>query len=324
MRFDVVAVTGASGQVVERRRFNDFGEVDFRDATGVVVAESPSGLDHGFQGRRLDPESGLMYFRNRYYDPALGRFAQQDPAWDPGNVGNAYTFAGNSSTDRVDPFGLEQEGTTFAWHPLPVGSEFVGVLTVNDKASTIRRYWFKERPDWLASSTMLLPFLLSGGVYWTSSLGDSRTRDCPRWQTVSREGGELRVNTIVEGASWTKTISKNRIRVERQIRLSNGTWIGQTVMDSEFMGTHWLTTYIHYDETGRRKHISVVKETIKWTRPRFGEYEVVNRQTQETIDYEWHIVRCGGEETVHSYRFVRRVYRGGREIYTEEDTEYYR
>ena len=95
VRFDVVAVTDASGAVVERRRYDDFGNVEFRDGAGAVAQASPSGLDYGFQGRRLDRESGLMYFRHRYYDPELGRFVQRDPVWDAGNVGGWYSYSGN-------------------------------------------------------------------------------------------------------------------------------------------------------------------------------------------------------------------------------------
>ncbi len=59
-----------------------------------------------FQGARYDAETGLYYFRNRYYDPQAGRFLQRDPAWDPGNVGNGYTFVGNNPFSRFDPLGL--------------------------------------------------------------------------------------------------------------------------------------------------------------------------------------------------------------------------
>ena len=66
-------------------------------------------MDYGFQGRRLDPESGLLYFRHRYYDPVLGRFVQRDPVWDAGNVGGWYSFVGASPASRSDPRGLGSE-----------------------------------------------------------------------------------------------------------------------------------------------------------------------------------------------------------------------
>ena len=66
-------------------------------------------MDYGFQGRRLDPESGLLYFRHRYYDPELGRFVQRDPVWDAGNVGGWYSFVGSSPLSFGDPSGTLTE-----------------------------------------------------------------------------------------------------------------------------------------------------------------------------------------------------------------------
>ncbi|HBP17092.1 MAG TPA: hypothetical protein DEA08_04755, partial [Planctomycetes bacterium] len=101
-RADVVSVTDASGAVVERRFFDGFGKT--YDETKALAGASSVGNPYGFQGRRFDPETGLYYFRNRYYSPATGRFLQRDPVWDAGNVGGQYTFAG-SNPQWADPLG---------------------------------------------------------------------------------------------------------------------------------------------------------------------------------------------------------------------------
>ncbi len=49
--------------------------------------------------------SGLKYLRNRYYDPASGRFTQQDPIGLAGGA-NLYGFAGSDQLNFSDPFGL--------------------------------------------------------------------------------------------------------------------------------------------------------------------------------------------------------------------------
>src|SRR5690606_30647914 len=103
-RFDVVALTDQAGAVVERRLYDDFGQT-YDDATKQPVLLGTSGCRYGFQGRELDAETGLYYFRARTYDPATGRFLQRDPVWDPGNLGNSYTFAGNSPVSMLDPTG---------------------------------------------------------------------------------------------------------------------------------------------------------------------------------------------------------------------------
>jgi RHS repeat-associated protein len=65
-----------------------------------------------FTERRLalEEESGLYYYRLRYYDPAAGRFISRDPLglWgDPGQNGNGQSYCGNNPVNRVDPLGLE-------------------------------------------------------------------------------------------------------------------------------------------------------------------------------------------------------------------------
>ena len=70
------------------------------------MSESTIGSPYGFKGLPLDPETGLLYVRNRYYDPDMGRFISSDPL---GFVDgpSQYQFAGNSPIDMADPLGLE-------------------------------------------------------------------------------------------------------------------------------------------------------------------------------------------------------------------------
>lgn len=106
-RCNVVAITDAAGQVVERVRYDDFGRAEVWGPGGEVRAASAVGCAYGFQGRRLDAETGLLYFRARMYDPETGRFLQRDPVWDAGNVGGQYTFCGNGPLSRRDPGGRQ-------------------------------------------------------------------------------------------------------------------------------------------------------------------------------------------------------------------------
>ena len=60
----------------------------------------------GFTGASAPSRgSGFTYLRNRWYDPATGRFLTQDPIGLAGGV-NLYAYAGNNPIAFSDPFGL--------------------------------------------------------------------------------------------------------------------------------------------------------------------------------------------------------------------------
>jgi RHS repeat-associated protein len=82
------------------------------DSFGNVVAESnPAAGDRfKFTGREFDAETGLYYYRARYYDAAIGRFLSEDPlGFDAGDA-NLYRYVGNAPTIGTDPFGLTAVG----------------------------------------------------------------------------------------------------------------------------------------------------------------------------------------------------------------------
>ena len=57
-------------------------------------------------GEYQDSESGLIYLRNRYYDPTVGRFINEDPIKDGTNW---YAYCGNNPIAFVDPSGLDYD-----------------------------------------------------------------------------------------------------------------------------------------------------------------------------------------------------------------------
>jgi RHS repeat-associated protein len=81
------------------------------DSFGNVIA-STGALTNPFQytGRDFDPETGLRFYRARYYDPQIGRFLSDDPsrfltAW------NLYAYVDNDPVDYTDMWGLQKNGT---------------------------------------------------------------------------------------------------------------------------------------------------------------------------------------------------------------------
>jgi len=92
----IVQVTNASGEVTLLREYDLHGN--------LTVGASQGGS--AFTGREWDPETGLYYYRARYYDPKMGRFLSEDPIGFEGGI-NLYAYVGNSPTGWTDPFGFQ-------------------------------------------------------------------------------------------------------------------------------------------------------------------------------------------------------------------------
>lgn len=87
---DVVQLV-KNGAVVKNYRYNAFGEE-------IGIDENP----FRYCGEYYDAESGTIYLRARYYNPANGRFTTLDPAMDGINW---YVYCANNPILFVDPWG---------------------------------------------------------------------------------------------------------------------------------------------------------------------------------------------------------------------------
>jgi RHS repeat-associated protein len=98
-----------SGTLLEAYRYDSFGTPTILAPGGTIRPQSAVGNPYGFTGREFDAESGLHYFRRRYYDPRTGRFLNEDPLG--GDIAlpmsfNPYPYASNNPLRFTDPFGL--------------------------------------------------------------------------------------------------------------------------------------------------------------------------------------------------------------------------
>jgi RHS repeat-associated protein len=94
----VTSLTNSSGAAAQTYTYDSFGKV-----TG-----SSGSLTNPFQytGREMDPETGLYYYRARYYDSITGRFLTEDPLrYDPTSF---YSYVGGNPVIWADPLGLYQ------------------------------------------------------------------------------------------------------------------------------------------------------------------------------------------------------------------------
>jgi len=91
----VVKTTSSAGAVTLTRQYDAWGNLQ---AGGTASG-------YAFTGREWDPETGLYYYRARYYDPKVGRFQSEDPIGFEGGR-NFYAYVENNPVNETDPSGL--------------------------------------------------------------------------------------------------------------------------------------------------------------------------------------------------------------------------
>ena len=117
-------VVGADGTIIARKnQSGDIGKFiknEHGDVTNVISENASNTYKYEpwgtitaktgtfdnpirYSGEYYDDESGLIYLRNRYYDPSLRRFISVDPAKDGLNW---YAYCGNNPVNYWDPTGL--------------------------------------------------------------------------------------------------------------------------------------------------------------------------------------------------------------------------
>ena len=102
----VVALSNNNGILAECYEYDVFGQPTIYDANGTEISQSAVSNPYLFTGRRYDSETGLYYYRARYYSPEIGRFLQPDPIGYAAGL-NLYTYCGNNPINWVDPYGLD-------------------------------------------------------------------------------------------------------------------------------------------------------------------------------------------------------------------------
>ena len=114
---DIVSGNAADrGAVVEHRQYDSFGRIVRRTngpQTGAP-ATAGVGIDFGYAGRPLEARTGLSDNRARWYEPATGRFINEDPSGFRGGDANLFRYVGNDPLNKVDPSGLAAKWASYA------------------------------------------------------------------------------------------------------------------------------------------------------------------------------------------------------------------
>ena len=114
----MTSLTNTAGVITQKYDYDAFGNL--RDIGGYSSDNDANPFR--YCGEYFDEETGTIYLRNRYYNPAIGRFTREDPIRDGLNW---YVYCSNNSVRFIDPSGLVEvglrnyaatyEGSTVTW-----------------------------------------------------------------------------------------------------------------------------------------------------------------------------------------------------------------
>ncbi len=148
----VVGLSDASGTLVEQYQYGPFG------ANNEV---SQLGNPLRYTARRFDEDSGLYYYRARYYSTELGRFLQPDPLGYADGL-NIYAYVGNDPLNFVDPSGMYGQGLDNLQTGLDVGGLTPGLGIFPDAANVIISLGRGNFGDALISGGAMIPIFGQG------------------------------------------------------------------------------------------------------------------------------------------------------------------
>ena len=150
----------------------------------------------GYAGAYTDAESGLLYLRARYYDPATAQFISRDPLF--AATGQRYAYAGDSPTNMVDPTGLQGCGTSDpTWFP----------TTFSDADRSQELKYIHQ--DEASTHEDFLKYMMNAGLNYTSL-----PETTPTWLTPTQQ---MFYDKALDAAARSATLQAQIATLQAQI-----------------------------------------------------------------------------------------------------------
>jgi RHS repeat-associated protein len=134
---NVTCLIDSSGEVVARYAYDPFGNM-------IAISGTLANANlYRFSSKEYHPNSGLVYYLYRYYDPNLQRWINRDLLEEYGGL-NLFQFALNNPLSCVDRNGLD------IWAEGPSGHEPTGHKSINvgDPNGNYCSQSFGKKPGW--------------------------------------------------------------------------------------------------------------------------------------------------------------------------------
>lgn len=111
-----------TGNIIEQYDYEAFGRPYYYNGAGSWTPASAWNNRFLFTGREWLTDLGLYDYRNRMYQPDLGRFLQPDPKQFAAGDYNLYRYCHNDPVNRNDPFGLDYLDVEYTSQSQPVSA----------------------------------------------------------------------------------------------------------------------------------------------------------------------------------------------------------
>lgn len=156
-------LTDGSGRVVKERSHDSFGFLCDDTLPDLF-------LPIGFAGGLADPDTGLVRFGWRDYDPSVGRFTAPDPLGDTGGDHDLYDYCVDDPVSMNDPVGLFPPALLFLGYKalalLIAGGGAYGAAYAADKIKSKRDG--EESSAAVGAMNKIAPVV--GKAWWDSTL----------------------------------------------------------------------------------------------------------------------------------------------------------
>src|SRR5260370_12673238 len=128
----ITTLANAAGVITDTYTYDSFGN--------ATVSSGTTSNPFRYTGREFDSETGLYYYRARYYDPTVGRLLNEDRLRFAASV-NFYAYVGSSPPNFTDPSGLLPAHDNDKLQPKPWDFReiIIELLKDNNRCSC----WFK-------------------------------------------------------------------------------------------------------------------------------------------------------------------------------------
>ncbi len=169
-----VALLDRNGAVIESYRYTAFGERQIFNSSGKRQVHSAIGHPWSFCSKRIDAESGLLFFGRRYYQCHTGRWITTDPKGYAAGP-NLYAYCLGSPLDLLDLYGLApgkcgmRERDNLPQGSFPNPFEPLGNLCGSDGPSSSGGYGSSDSP--LDSSPLSFPSTDAGTSSYSPNTG---------------------------------------------------------------------------------------------------------------------------------------------------------